>query len=83
MSLWLLAVLCLLPPFAMAAVGAARGEAASRLVGVQLVTAIASPILALMTFAFDQSAFIDLALCLSLLTVPGTLLMALFMGRWL
>ena len=83
MSLWTLAVLGLLPAFALAALQACRGEAASRLVAAQLATAIATPILALMTFAFDQSAFIDLALCLALLAIPGTLLMALFLERWL
>ena len=36
-----------------------------------------------MTFAFDQSSFIDLALTLALLTLPGTLVMALFLERWL
>jgi len=50
---------------------------------VQLATAVATLILALMTFAFDQSAFIDLALALALLALPGTLLMTLFLERWL
>lgn len=83
MTIWLLAMLALLPPLAVPVIHACRGDTASRLVAVQLVTAVTTLILALMTFAFDQSAFIDLALCLSLLSLPGTLLMALFLERWL
>ena len=63
--------------------GACRGGTAQRLVAMQLASAVTTLILALMTFAFDQSSFIDLALCLALLTLPGTLLMALFLERWL
>jgi multisubunit Na+/H+ antiporter MnhF subunit len=40
-------------------------------------------ILVLMTFAFDQSSFIDLPLALALLALPGTLAMTLFLERWL
>jgi multisubunit Na+/H+ antiporter MnhF subunit len=36
-----------------------------------------------MTFAFDQPALIDLALALALLSLPGTLLLSLFLERWL
>nr|WP_321984660.1 hypothetical protein [uncultured Lichenicoccus sp.] len=39
--------------------------------------------LELITFACDQSAFIDLPLRLALLTLPGTFLLALFLERWL
>jgi len=44
---------------------------------------VATVLLALATFAFDQSSFIDIALCLALLTLPGTLVLALFLERWL
>jgi multicomponent Na+:H+ antiporter subunit F len=83
MSIWLLAVLALLPAFVVPVAGACRGGTAQRLVAAQLATATAGLVLALMTFAFDQSSFIDLALCAALLTLPGTLLMALFLERWL
>ncbi len=83
MSIWLLATLALLPAFAVPALAAGFGDAGGRLVAVQLASAIATWVLILMTFAFDQSCFIDLALCLALLTLPGTLLLALFLERWL
>ena len=83
MTIWMLAVLALLPPLAVPVIHACRGDTATRLVAVQLATGVTTLVLALMTFAFDQSSFIDLALCLALLTLPGTLLMALFLERWL
>jgi multisubunit Na+/H+ antiporter MnhF subunit len=83
MSIWLLAVLGLLPAFVVPVLSACRGGMAQRLVAAQLATGTASLILALMTFAFDQTSFIDLALCAALLTLPGTLLMTVFVERWL
>ena len=68
MTGWMLATLGFLPPAVAALLAARRGQAAQRLVAVQLATALASLLLALMTWAFD---------------LPGTLLMALFLERWL
>lgn len=83
MTPWMLATLALLPAFAIPAVAAGRGATAGRLVAVQLATSVAVLLLALMTFAFDQSSFIDLALTLALLALPGTLVITLFLERWL
>jgi multisubunit Na+/H+ antiporter MnhF subunit len=82
-TIWMLAVIALLPALAIAVLGALRGPAMPRLVAVQLATSLAALILVLMTFAFDQSAFMDLPLGLVLLSFPGTLLFTLFMERWL
>lgn len=79
----MLATLALLPAFAVPVLVALRGGASGRLVAVQLATSLAASVLTLMTFAFDQSAFIDLPLALALLSLPGTLVMALFLERWL
>jgi multisubunit Na+/H+ antiporter MnhF subunit len=83
MNAWLVAVIALLPALAVPVVGALRGPLMPRLVAVQLATGLATLILAMMTFAFDQSAFMDLPLGLVLLSFPGTLLFTLFMERWL
>jgi multisubunit Na+/H+ antiporter MnhF subunit len=80
---WMLAVLGLLPPFIVAVAAASVGGFAQRLAGLQLAIAIVAPLLVLMTFAFDQSALIDLALAVALLAAPGTLLVSLFLERWL
>ena len=83
MTPWMLAVLALLPALAVPVLHACRGGTAQRLVALQLATAITTLILVLMTFAFDQDAFADLPLTLALLTLPGTLAIALFLERWL
>jgi len=82
-SVWMLAILALLPVFALAVAAALRGRLGERFVAVQLASGLSIPMLVLMTFAFDQSALIDLALALALLSLPGTLLLAMFMERWL
>ena len=80
---WLLALLALMPGIVLAVVMACRGDIIGRLVATQLVVALATLVLVLMTFAFDQPAFADLPLSLALLNLPGTLVMALFLERWL
>jgi multisubunit Na+/H+ antiporter MnhF subunit len=83
MTIWLAAVVAFLIAFAVPVLAAARGGAGGRFVAVQMGTAIATPLFVLMTFAFDQPALIDLALALALLSLPGTLLLSLFLERWL
>ncbi len=83
MTIWLAAVLLLLPPLAVPVVVAWRGDANNRLAAVQLASTLAALVIALMTFAFDQPSFIDLALCLTVVSIPGTLLFTMFMERWL
>ena len=83
MNVWHVAILLLLPPFAIPLAVAMRADADSRLAAVQVAGTLAALILALMTFAFDQPSFIDLALGLTLLSVPGTFLVTIFLERWL
>lgn len=83
LNAWSAAAIALLPPLALAVWVAGRATLGSRLAALQLATALATLILALLTFAFGQSAFTDLPLSLALLSFPGTLLVAFFMERWL
>ena len=84
MNAWLLGCLALLPALAVPVfIACQSGSTATRLVAVQLATSLATLILILMTFAFDQSALMDLGLTLALLSLPGTLLVAIFVERWL
>ncbi len=80
---WLAAVVALLPALAVPVFAAMRGDAGRRLVALQLATPLTAMVLALLTFAFDQPSFLDLALALTLLSVPGTLAFALVLERWL
>lgn len=83
MNAWLVATILLLPPLLVLVYVATRENANNRLVAVQVASTLAALIIALMTFAFDQSSFIDVALCVTLLAVPGTYLYTIFMERWL
>ena len=83
MTGWMTATLALLPPFAIAALHASRGALPQRVVGLQWAASTAIGLLTLLTFALDQSSFIDLPLALALLSLPGTLLAVLFLERWL
>ena len=83
MNAWLLATILLLPPLAVPIYVAMRADCDNRLVAVQVAGGLAGLLLAMMTFAFDQPSFIDLALGLTLLSVPGTYLLTVFMERWL
>lgn len=80
---WLLASGGLIPPLLVAATAAGSGKIVKRLVGSELVTSLAIFTLLALSFAFEQPSSIDLALTLALLTLPGTVILALFVERWL
>lgn len=80
---WLVALVAILLALAVPVAAAMRGDAGQRLVAVQLAAALAAVALVLTSFAFDQPSFLDLGLALTLLSLPGTLLLALFLERWL
>lgn len=83
MSVWIWAVIGLLPPLALAVALTWRGAPGQRFAAYQIVTTIGVTILTLLTFVTDQSSVTDLALTLVLLNLPGTLLMAVFLERWI
>ncbi|MDP4003471.1 monovalent cation/H+ antiporter complex subunit F [Methylobacterium sp. NEAU K] len=83
MTVWTLAILALLPPFARSAALAWRGRPGQRFAACQLAGSVAVLILTLLTFATDQPSITDLALTLVLLNLPGTVLLAVFLERWI
>lgn len=83
MTSWLVVAFTLLPPLLVAVIAAGRGEIGGRLVATELAAVLAIFILIALGFAFDQPSSIDLALMLALLTLPGSLVLALFEERWL
>ncbi|MBE7248851.1 MAG: hypothetical protein INR63_28235 [Actinomycetospora chiangmaiensis] len=83
MNLWSVALLALLPPLALASALAWRGRPGQRFAAYQLAGSITVLILTLMAFATDQSSITDLALTLVLLNLPGTLLLGVFLERWI
>lgn len=83
MNPWLVALLALLPPLAVPVALAWRGRAGQRFAAVQLAGSVGLVILAVMTFAFDQASAIDLSITFGVLTLPASLLYAVFLERWL
>ncbi len=62
---------------------ALRGGVGHRLAAVQMVSVIVCWVLVELSFAFGQPSFLDLALTLGLLSLPGTLVFAVFLEFWL
>lgn len=83
MSAWLIAFLLCTPPLALATYRALSGRSGQRLVAAELAAGIGTLMLVLAGFAWPHDGIVDLALALGLLTVPGTLMYAHFLERWL
>jgi multisubunit Na+/H+ antiporter MnhF subunit len=80
---WLVFVIVLLLALALPASTALRGPIEHRLVAVQLAAIIASLLLVSLSIGFSQPSFLDLAVALVLLSLPGTLVLTTFLERWL
>ena len=72
-------LLCMVAPFILCA----RGDAVSRLVGLEAGGTMATMILLLLAVGFNRDPFTDLALALALLSFGGGLVFARFLERWL
>ena len=81
-SAWLATAIALLPPMLLAVIAAGRGAAAGRLVAVQLASSVVVLLAIVLTFVADQPSSTDLTLAFALLSLPATLLFALFQERW-
>jgi multisubunit Na+/H+ antiporter MnhF subunit len=83
MNPWLGASIALVPALMVPLWVAARGSTANRLVAVQFATLLTCLDGFAFSFASDQPSIIDLFLALGLLSLPGSLLFAHFLERWL
>lgn len=83
MSAWLLAAIALLPPVGVGVAMCARGPVGARLAAAQFATAVGVLLVVCLTFVLKQASSIDVALVLEILSLPATLLFAVFAERWL
>lgn len=60
-----------------------RARLGAALVAVQAASVLASLALFALSLGFGQFAFVDLSLTLALLSLPGALVFAYFVERWL
>jgi multisubunit Na+/H+ antiporter MnhF subunit len=82
-SVWLLAVIALMPPVGVAVGAGLVTGAARRLIAVEFLASLIVLVMVLMSFAFDQPSLVDLPLTIAFLSLPGTLVFAHFLERWL
>jgi multisubunit Na+/H+ antiporter MnhF subunit len=83
MNAWWVSSVALVASLALPLAAVGRGSSAQRFVALQLISSLTMLVLIALSFALGQSSFIELPLALALLSLPGTLLMALFLERWL
>jgi multisubunit Na+/H+ antiporter MnhF subunit len=78
-----LAMLALLPPLVAGVIVARRGALRTRPLAIQFISTLVATVFVLIALAMQQPSYIDLALTLTLLGLPGTLAYAFYLGRWL
>lgn len=80
---WLGSAIALIFALAIPVIAALRGKLVQRLVAVQMASVLTPWVFVALSLAFGQPSFLDLALTLGLLAIPGTLLYAMVVERWL
>lgn len=83
MNPWMLALLAWMPALLIPLWVAFQGRLMQRLVAVQLATNLTILLLVIAGFAFDESYLVDLPLTLAMLSLPSTVMFAVFIERWL
>lgn len=82
-NIWLVASGVLLLALLPCTVVVFRAATLDRLVALELAGTIAALLVLTLAQAFGRPSIFDLALALALLSVPGTLVYAYFLERWL
>jgi multicomponent Na+:H+ antiporter subunit F len=80
---WLVAAVALVLALVLPGLVALRAGSGRRLIATQLATVIAAQAMVALSFASGQSSLIDLPLTLVLLSLPGSLVLVMFLERWL
>lgn len=77
------AIIALLPPLVAGLIAARRGPLPTRPLAIQFIGTIVAIVFVLISLAMQQPSYIDLALALTLLGLPGTLAYTFYMERWM
>ena len=77
------AIIALLPPLLVGAIAAWRGPLRTRPLAIQFVSTLVAIVFVLIALAMRQPSYIDLALTLTLLGLPGTFAYSFYMERWM
>lgn len=83
MNAWLIAALALLPGFLACAWLILRGTIGDAIVGLEMVSTLATLELVLLAQGINQAPFFELALVLAFLSFAGSLVFLRYLGRWI
>jgi len=83
MNIWLLAAAAMMLGFIPCGVICCRAPTIDRLVGMQLAGVVGVLTLILLARGYERPSYEDAALCVAILSYPGSLVYAHFMERWL
>ena len=76
-------VIILLIVFACSGLGCLKGTVHKRVGALQVANTITVLILTLFSFIYNRDIYLDTALCLAILSLPGSLIYIRFLERWL
>ena len=82
-SPFLIASIAMLLALALPGWVAVRGSLAQRLVALELCSVVTALALVCLSLAFGQPSFLDVAVALVVLSLPGTLVLIVSLERWL
>ena len=83
MNAWLIAAIGMLWALVPCGIVCFRGDAVSRLIGLQMASIVVVLTLMLLAQAFQRLIFHDIAVVLAILSFGGGLVFARFLERWL
>lgn len=78
-----IAIVALMPPLLAGLMVARRGPLRTRPLAIQFISTLVAIVFVLIALAMQQPSYIDLALALTLLGLPGTLAYTFYMERWM
>lgn len=82
MNEWLAAAILVLLGLFPCGIVVARAKPAERLIAIEMAGMISSTALLLLAKGSNRPSFVDLALTLAIVSIPGTLLFAHYLERW-
>lgn len=78
-----IAIFALMPPLLAGLIAARRGALRTRPLAIQFISTVVAIIFVLIALAMQQPSYVDLALAITLLGLPGTFAYTFYMERWM
>jgi multisubunit Na+/H+ antiporter MnhF subunit len=78
-----IAIFALMPPLLAGVIAARRGPLHTLPLAIQFISTLVAIVFVLIALAMQQPSYIDLALAMTLLGLPGTFAYSFYMERWM